>query len=74
MQPIVNGLEAEFEGDLAFERFDANSEDGQMRMRAYDLRGHPSYVIVDSSGEKLWSFSGQLTEENLRGQILATLP
>ncbi len=66
MQPIVNGLQEEFRGRLAFEQVDANTEEGQARLRAYRLRGHPSYAIVDPSGKVLWSFSGQVSKENLR--------
>ena len=50
MLPIVNGLQAEYKGQLVFEQIDANQEIGQQRLRAYGLRGHPSYVIIDAKG------------------------
>ena len=65
MQPIVNGLEEEYADRLAFDRVDANAEPGRSQLRAYGLRGHPSYVIVDTEGNKLWSASGVLAEEAL---------
>ncbi len=69
MQPIVNGLEDEFVGQLAFEQRDANTEVGQASIRAYGLRGHPSYAIVTPEGEALWQFMGSLSADTLRQQI-----
>ena len=69
MQPIVNGLENEFAGRLAFERHDANTEPGKAVMEAYGLRAHPSYVIVAPDGSLLWSFTGQLQANALREQV-----
>ena len=45
MEPIVHGLETEFEADVAFEQIDASTERGQAAIKAYSLRGHPSYVL-----------------------------
>lgn len=69
MQPIVNGLEEEFAGQLAFERIDANTKEGAARMKVYGLRGHPSYAIVDPEGNLLWFLSGQTDAERLRQTI-----
>ena len=73
MQPIVNGLEAEFDGEIAFERRNADTEAGQASLRAYGLRGHPSYVILDENGESLWSAMGVLEADVLRQQIRQSL-
>lgn len=73
MQPIVNGLEAEFRNQMAFERFDANRLDGESVMNAYSIRGHPSYLIVDPDGTLLWSFTGAVSANTLRQQIAVTL-
>ena len=69
MRPIVNGLQAEFEDQISFDAIDAASDSGALALKAYRLRGHPSYVIVDEDGNPLWSFSGQADEEILREQI-----
>lgn len=69
MQPIVNGLEAEFDGEVVFERRNAATEAGQASLRAYGLRGHPSYVILDVDGEALWTAMGVLEADALRQQI-----
>ena len=69
MQPIVDGLEQDYGNKLAFDKLDANAEPGRTLLREYSLRGHPSYVIVDPDGKRLWSASGVLTEERLRDAI-----
>lgn len=69
MQPIVHGLETEFAGQLAFEQRDANTETGKTTMQIYNLRAHPSYVIVAPDGTSLWSLTGQVSADALRTQI-----
>jgi len=69
MRPIVNGLQKEFQGQIAFDFIDVAAETGGTMFKAYRLRGHPSYVIVDEFGNPLWSFSGQITEDVLRAKI-----
>ena len=69
MQPIVHGLETEFAGQLAFEQRDANTEAGKVTMQTYNLRAHPSYVIVAPDGTSLWSFTGQVSADQLRTQL-----
>lgn len=73
MQPIVHGLQTEFTGQMAFEEYDANSERGSAALRAYGLRAHPSYAIVDAKRNLLWSASGPLGAEILRERIRAHL-
>ena len=74
MEPIVNGLETEFEADVTFDRINASSERGQAAMRAYSLRGHPSYVLLDAGGKVLWQFAGQIGETSLRSQLASLGP
>lgn len=69
MQPIVDGLEQEFKGQIAFERRNANREDGKATMAAYGLRAHPSYLIVAPDGKALWSGLGEMKAERLSEQL-----
>ncbi len=73
MQPIVNGLQSDYKGQLVFEQIDANQEIGQQRLREYGLRGHPSYVIIDAKGAVLWSGTGQLPADLLQAQLQAAV-
>lgn len=69
MMPIVNGLEEEFEGQIAFERHNAGTPEGRAVMEALSARGHPSYAIVDPDGDVLWTATGQLPADVLRQAI-----
>ena len=69
MQPIVNGLETEYAGKLAFDRRNGASPEGRAELDYYELRGHPSYVIVAPDGTLLWSGLGQVPENHLRQQL-----
>jgi hypothetical protein len=69
MQPIVDGLRSEFGAQMAFEERDANSESGSASLRAFGLRAHPSYAIVDAKGNLLWSATGPMSLETLRERI-----
>lgn len=69
MQPIVDGLEQEYGGAMAFDRVNAGTKLGRSLMRQYGVRGHPSYVIVDPQGRKLWSASG-IVDEHILHQSL----
>ena len=74
MEPIVHGLESEFEAVIRFDHVNASSERGQAAMKTYSLRGHPSYVLLDAQGEEIWQFSGQTSEDQLRSQLAALDP
>jgi hypothetical protein len=69
MQPIVNGLETEYAGKLAFDRRNATTPEGGAELGYYELRGHPSYVIVAPDGTLLWSGFGQVPRDRLRQQL-----
>jgi hypothetical protein len=70
MQPIVNGLESEYEDQVTFLSLDANTEDGRAMMIEYGLRGHPSYAIVGEDGRVRWTGVGQLSAEQLRQSLI----
>lgn len=68
MAPIVNGLEDEYDDRITFQRLNA-AEEGQALFQQYNLRGHPSYVILDTRGEVVWRFAGQTSRATLRQAI-----
>ena len=69
MEPVVNGLEDEFGTQVEFLRIDANSTDGQEVFRSFNLRGHPSYVILNPEADVLWLGLGEKTRNTLVEQI-----
>ena len=69
MDPVVDGLENEFGDQIEFLRIDSGSSDGLSIFRAYGLRGHPCYVMINPDGEVLWIGLGEQSVESLRGHI-----
>ena len=66
MEPIVNGLEAEFAGQTAVIRLKAEGTEMADLMDSYGVRGHPSFVVLDQNNEVRQRFVGPQTEETLR--------
>ncbi|MCJ7658215.1 MAG: hypothetical protein MUO67_03590 [Anaerolineales bacterium] len=73
MESVVDRLENDFGKQVEFRRIDAGTQDGQAVFRAYGLQGHPSYVMVDPSGEVLWTGLGEQSAETLKSQIKLVL-
>jgi len=73
MEPVVNGLEEEFEADVEFRWIDAISTDGQKIFRSFNLRGHPSYVILNPEADVLWLGFGEQSRDIFIEQIRLAL-
>jgi len=66
MQLIVDGLEAEFEGQVAVVRLDADEVANVRLQSQFGVRGHPSFVVLNGSGHVSVQFFGPQTTEMLR--------
>lgn len=69
MAPIIDGIETDFSGKLAIERYDAANDDGKKLMEQYELKETPSYVMVAPDGSKLWALTGAIHKDMLRQQV-----
>ncbi|GAB4263496.1 MAG: hypothetical protein Kow0080_01900 [Candidatus Promineifilaceae bacterium] len=74
MQPIVDGLEAEFTEGIVFQRLDAAVPENEQMQLQYGVRGHPSVVILDENGQAASVFVGPQDVTVLREAITAVLP
>jgi len=68
MEPIVDGLEQEYQKEITFFSINAGT-DGKETFRYYNLPGHPGYVLLNTSGDVLWSGFGELTVEKINGEL-----
>lgn len=71
MAPVIDGIEKDFAGKIAVERYDAASDDGKKLMEQYELKVTPSYVMAAPDGTKLWSLTGAIHKDMLRQQVQA---
>ncbi|HEX6384741.1 MAG TPA: hypothetical protein VF177_08740 [Anaerolineae bacterium] len=73
MMPIVDGLEADFEGNVAVFRLTADQAENARLQAQYGLRGHPSFAVVDGHGRISQTFVGPQTAETLRAAMAAVV-
>ena len=69
MQPIVDGLEIEYQETVAFIQINASTAQGSELFNAYNLLGHPSYLILGETGEVLWQGLGEQPAENIQNAL-----
>lgn len=73
MEPIVNGLETEFAGQLQVLRLDAAVPANAESELSYGLRGHPAFVVLAADGSVAATFVGPQSEGVLREAVTAVL-
>lgn len=73
MTPIVNRLEEEFEDQVTVLQLDVGQQANAELQSQYDLRGHPSFVVLDGDGLVVQRFLGPQTEGALRQAMLTVV-
>lgn len=71
MVPIVDGLEEKYQDQVEFRRIDANSPEGKSAYQAYNLLGHPTFLLLNQQGELLWKGFGEQSSQDLENQLLS---
>jgi hypothetical protein len=71
MMPIVDGLEREFQGQLAVIRLDADIPANERLQLSYGMRGHPAFLVLNERGDVSAQFFGRQTAETLREAMTA---
>ena len=71
MNPIVDGIEVEFTGEVTVVRLNAEGMEMTQLMNNYGVRGHPSFVVLNGNNEVTQRFTGPQTEETLREAMAA---
>lgn len=66
MMPIVDGLSAEFAGRASVQQLNAAEPASEALQARYNVRGHPSFVVLDGDGQPVQRFFGPQTEDLLR--------
>lgn len=74
MMPIVNGLEEEFEGQVPVTRLNTDEGTHSRLQTEYGVRGHPSFVVLDSEGAVTDRFFGPQDEDTLRAAMAIVSP
>jgi hypothetical protein len=70
MTPIVDEAQAKYGDRVDFRKLNArDGGEGQRAFRAYALRGHPSYLLLQPGGHILWQGLGEITRATLEAQL-----
>jgi thioredoxin-like negative regulator of GroEL len=71
MRPIVDRLGEEFEDRVAVVQLNAGQMANAELQSQYNLRGHPSFVVLDGDGQAVQRFFGPQAEDVLRQAMQA---
>jgi hypothetical protein len=70
MMPIVDGLEEDYQKEIVFIRLNAAVDEGKETFRYYNLPGHPGFLLLDPSGDVLWSGTGEIPENVIDAELM----
>jgi hypothetical protein len=74
MRPIVDRIQVEFEGQVAFQYHNAaDGTAGQALFEALQLPGHPGALIYSANGDERYRGFGVVSENALRAALEAVL-
>jgi thioredoxin-like negative regulator of GroEL len=66
MNPVVNGLEQEYEGRITFTRVDIDTPESRELKQKYNFRGQPYFVLLDPEGQVVDSWYGLVEADDFR--------
>ena len=66
MAPIVDGLSDEFEGRANVLQLNAAEQANEELQARYNVRGHPSFVVLNGDGRVVQRYFGPQAEAVLR--------
>ncbi len=70
MMPIVDGLEEDYQEEIKFIWLNAAVDTGRETFRYYNLRGHPSFLLLNPAGDVLWSGIGEISEGLIDSELM----
>ena len=70
----MDGLEAEFAGRVEVVRLNVDKPEQARLQQSYGMRGHPSIVLLDATGEPTHRYFGAEEAETLRAALHELAP
>ena len=70
----MDGLEKQYQGQMAFRYIDANVGDGPTIMDAYQISGHPTILLYDAAGQEMQRLLGPQSADALAQALAQILP
>lgn len=69
MDPIVDGIQKKYKGQVAFKRVDIDEPASRDLIEQFHIRGIPNFVFVDGAGEKVSQQVGLRPAEALESAV-----
>ena len=66
MTPIVNGIEQQYNNQLALKRINANTGSGPQIMQEYRIMGHPTVLLFNHRGQEVHRLLGPQPADHLQ--------
>ena len=66
MAPIVHGLEAEYEGKIAFSYLDIDDQHNEETKRSLGFIYQPEYYLLNGQGQVIKKWVGRVSVEDFR--------
>lgn len=70
----MDGLEEQYQDQIAFQHIDANTGEGPAIVRTYQIAGHPTILLYDNEGQEVNRLLGPQTVEALEQALQQILP
>ena len=64
MNPVVNGLRQEYDGQVTFNLVDIDQPESKELKQKYGFRGQPYFVLLDGTGSVVKTWYGLVTTNN----------
>jgi hypothetical protein len=69
MNPIVDGVKKNYDDRVNFEFVDLSTAEGKTRGRKEGVMGTPTFLLLDSSGERVYMIQGVYPQSILEGHL-----
>jgi thiol-disulfide isomerase/thioredoxin len=69
MNPIVNGVKSDYGDRVNFEFVDLSTADGKMRGKKEGVMGTPTFLLLNSKGERVYMIQGVYPRSVLDQQL-----
>jgi thioredoxin-like negative regulator of GroEL len=74
MNPVVNGLQKEYDGQVTFNLVDIDLPDSRSLKQQYGFRAQPYFVLLDGDGNVTKTWYGIVLEDDFRKAFEALIP
>jgi thioredoxin-like negative regulator of GroEL len=68
-KPVVDGLERSLEGKADVLRLDVRSQVGSQAAMAFGVRGVPTLIVVDGSGQPALTQAGAINDADVLAEV-----